>query len=134
MKKHSKTPIFWTMIVVTLFALALSFQGCYYDKADLVYPSSCDTTNVKYSASIVPILSANCYRCHGGSDVNVNDNGRGIRLDTYPGASTQAKNGKLSGSIQHLSGYTQMPLGSSKLVDCNINAVLIWVRAGAPNN
>lgn len=134
MKSRSHLRLSLLTFVMVAITMAWALSGCYYDKADIVYPNNCDTSNVTYSASVVPILSASCYSCHGGSDANVNASGKGIRLDTYAGASTQAKNNKLPGSIQHLSGYVPMPLGGSKLIDCQINTILIWVKAGAPDN
>jgi hypothetical protein len=44
------------LLAITFFA-----ASCYYDKADLVYPvaSTYDTTAVKYSTAIAPVLTAN---------------------------------------------------------------------------
>ncbi len=113
------------------FMVAVTFTSCYYDKADIVYPHvACDTTSVTYSASIVPILNANCNVCHAGTAVN----GGGINLDTYTGASTQAKNGRMLGAVQHHSGFSAMPKGGSMLSDCDIAKIRIWTSAGAPNN
>lgn len=115
------------------FILMLSLNACHYDKSELVYPPderNCDTTLVSYSRDIVGILSANCYRCHGGSATL----GSGIVLDTYNGISTQAKFGALLQVVEHVPGFPFMPKDANKLSNCNIATIRTWIRNGAPNN
>jgi hypothetical protein len=45
-----------------------------------------------------------------------------------------ADNGKLFGSISHVSGYSAMPKNGNQLTDCQISMVKIWIYQGAPEN
>lgn len=119
-----------------LFAMALLFNACYYDKADLLYPtasgssSTCDTTaTVSYSQKVVPILQSACYSCH-----TVSNPSGGIAMATYATDKAIALNGKLYGSINHASGYSPMPKGGSKLTVCQIATIKKWIDAGSLNN
>ena len=54
-------------LATLLLLISFTLSGCYYDKENELYPSPrtvCDTTNVTYSKSIVPIMVANCNVCH----------------------------------------------------------------------
>ena len=124
------SPGFIALILVGSGILITSLNSCYYDKADLLYPdTACDTAAVKYSTSIVPVLSSNCISCHGGSTPSA-----GIGLDTYAGVKTQANNGRLLGAVTHSPNFSPMPKNSNKLSTCNIEKIRIWIAAGAPNN
>jgi hypothetical protein len=118
------------------FALAallvsILLPSCYYDKADLLYPNSntvCDSTGViSYSAKVAPILTANCYSCHIA-------NQGGIAMGTYATDKIIATNGKLNGSINHISGFSPMPKSASKMSTCNLAIIKKWIAAGSPNN
>lgn len=89
----------------------------------------CDTLNVTYSGSIAPILQSKCNGCHSGG----NPSG-GINLTTWANVSAQANSGKLTGSINHLSGFSPMPKGSPQLPNCEIRKIELWVAQGSPNN
>lgn len=121
---------------LTVFII-LALAGCYYDKAELVYPptggTTCDTTTVaiKYSTDVVGILQTNCYVCHGGNAAA----GNGYKLDTYAGLKVMADNGRLVKAIMHTGPVnTHMPQGGAKLPECNIAKIRTWVRNGSPNN
>ncbi len=89
----------------------------------------CDTTNVTFNAVIKPIMQNKCQGCHQGTSP-----GGGVNLSTYLGVQGSAIDGSLMGSIQHLSGWSAMPKNTTKLPDCDIAKIRIWVNAGAPNN
>lgn len=61
--------------------------------------SACNTSNVTYNATIVPILQTYCYGCHAGSSPQGN-----VNYNTYAGVKTTVTNGKLIGSVQHKIG------------------------------
>ena len=90
---------------------------------------SCDTVNMKYAANVQPIISSNCYGCHGNGNVS-----GGVSLDSYSKLKTQVDNGNLIGTITHANGYPAMPQGGAKLSDCNINVIKDWIARGAQNN
>ncbi len=89
----------------------------------------CDTDNVSYATTIVPILQNTCLGCHSGSAPS-----GGINLSTHAGVQTVALNGRLVGAVSHDSAYSPMPQGGQKLSDCKIDQIRAWVDAGAPNN
>jgi len=91
--------------------------------------SGCDTTNVKYSTHIKPLIQNACQGCHSGA---IPDGG--INLASYLGVKAIAGNGKFFGSICHIATYCAMPENGNKLTDCQINMVKIWINHGAPEN
>ena len=110
--------------------IVYSFMSCKNDKAELLYPPDvCDTTNVTYSGTILPILRDNCYRCHAGSSTVGPFN-----LDSYTDVSVRAASGELRGAVNHLSGYVPMPKDAGKLSDCNVAKINKWLDNGYPNN
>ncbi|MGC8864893.1 MAG: hypothetical protein ACP5O2_04125 [Bacteroidales bacterium] len=127
-KKNFK-PSFATYLALGFIMIA--FSSCYYDKEEELYPpvTQCDTTNVGYQATLVPLMKANCNACHNSSAPSA-----GIATDNYQGLKAIALNGKLYGSIAHLSGYSPMPKGGNKLSECDILKVKTWINAGAPEN
>ena len=119
------------LFIFILFSLVLGFlfPSCYYDKEETLYPFlKCDTTQVTYSQTIVPILSANCYVCHstGSSESSV-------ILDTWAGLQVVVTNGKLIPAIDQ-TGPFPMPKGGSMLDACTIAKIKKWVANGAPDN
>lgn len=94
-----------------------------------VCQNTCDTTNMSFSINILPIMQLYCNGCHSGTSPSGN-----ISLTTHAAVLTQVNNGKLLGSIKHLSGYSAMPKGSSQLSACLVNKITAWVNAGSPNN
>ncbi len=122
-------------LIVPAIALltAMFFSSCYYDKADILYPSSgtgCDTVlAVSYSQQVVPMLAQQCYSCHTGSSPS-----GGILMGTYATDKALADNGKLYGTISYASGYSPMPEGAPKMSDCQLAIIKKWIDASAPNN
>lgn len=122
-----------TLTILSIFlGAALVMPACYYDKADLIYPvtGACDTTAMKFSANILPVLNASCNGCHGGAAAA----GAGIALDNYTAVKTYVTNGKLLNSMLQNGQASAMPKGGSKLDNCTLNKFSAWIRQGAPNN
>ena len=106
--------------------------ACTYDSKEVIAPinnTPCDTLNVTYSMRVLPIISNNCYRCHGNGIIT-----GGINLDGYDNLKIQADNGNLRGVITHAPGYPAMPFDRPMLSECDINTIIAWINAGAPNN
>jgi hypothetical protein len=115
-----------TIIVIFSFF----FVSCYYDNEEALYPSlnsSCDTTNVTYSGTIVPIFNNSCLTCHSNPAT-----GGSILLTSY--AEVVANAPRITGSIKQLAGFSAMPKNSGKIKSCSITQWDIWVRNGMPNN
>jgi hypothetical protein len=118
-----------SIISITLFAAILIFNSCYRDSEEGLYrfvPPSCDTTNVSFTSTVSPIISANCISCHTGAGA-----GGGYQLDSYAGVKAIADNGKLVNSVTYVSNG--MPK-SGKMDNCNVNKIVAWVNKGALNN
>jgi ribosomal protein S16 len=90
---------------------------------------NCDTAVFTYTGAVKPIMDNKCAGCHNPSSL-----GGGIDVSAYNMVKTIALNGKLFGSIAHLSGYSPMPENGIKLSDCEIRQVQKWISAGSLNN
>lgn len=120
--------IIFSLVTIVLFSYFIT--GCYYDNEEALYPelsSSCDTTNITFSGTIVPILSSNCYSCH--SDANAAAFGGSIPLEAI--ADVRTNSAKILVSINQ-TGAKPMP-PSGKLKACSITQTEIWVRKGMIN-
>ena len=84
-------------------------------------PLVCDTSNISYNNTVVPILQNQCYGCHSGGTTN-----GGIDLSNYETVVFLAQNGTLSGVINHAEGYTNMP-PFTKLNSCEIVQIEKWI-------
>jgi uncharacterized membrane protein len=122
-----------TTAALLLCVSSFLFTGCYYDIQEELHPSAtgqlCDTTAVTYAVQITNILQTNCVGCHSASSPSGN-----IALDTYNGVKTVAENGRLVGSIDHLSGYRPMPQNQTQLSECDRLTVKKWIENGSSNN
>jgi mono/diheme cytochrome c family protein len=119
------------------FAIALiiamaAIGGCKHDPTEMPAPDNggngggngqCDTVNVTYNASVLPIFDQYCLDCHSGAAPQA-----GIDLTNYSMVALLAENGTLLGSLRHESGYSPMPQGVDKLSDCDIAKIEIWIR------
>ncbi|MBI1288928.1 MAG: hypothetical protein GC178_15275 [Flavobacteriales bacterium] len=94
--------------------------------------TTCDSTSVSYSGSVVPILELYCFGCH--SSTSAPNSGGGVALEPYSNLMTYVNNGFLIGDITHQNGYNAMPLGGNKLDDCKIGTIRNWINEGAQNN
>ena len=119
---------FLILSVCTLFAFL--FQACVYDnEEELLMVGGCDSANQSYSSDILPLIRANCYRCHDAAN-----NFGGVTLEGYDQLRSFAESGDLLGAIKHQSGFSPMPKDAGKLDDCIIERIESWVNDGAPNN
>jgi len=117
---------------IVLLSLLLFFGGCYNDNEYDLYPFAsgpCDSINVSYATSIVPIVNATCNVCHSTANPSGN-----VITDTYEGLSTQALSGRLWGAVNWENGYFPMPQDGSQLSPCDLAKIKNWINQGAPNN
>jgi mono/diheme cytochrome c family protein len=84
---------------------------------------------MSYKEDINPIIIQNCFVCHSN-----NSSISPISLEGYNNLLFYAESGSLVGSIKHLSGYSPMPKGASKMTDCNIAKIEAWIAQGALDN
>jgi hypothetical protein len=118
---------------ITIAVFLLFFVSCYYDSEEALYPTlstSCDTTNVTFSGTIVSILDNNCYSCHSNSTAA--RNGNSIALQNY--SDVTARITSVIGSIKHTGSYSPMPKNGGLIKACSISQFDIWIKKGMPNN
>jgi hypothetical protein len=123
-----------TLYLILILGTVLFINACYYDKAELLYPTvqgtTCDTAGVvSYSLKVVPLLKAQCYGCH-----SVTGGSAGINMANYANDKAIALNGKLYGSISHAPGYFAMPQGGNQMSSCDLAIIKKWITSGCLNN
>lgn len=89
----------------------------------------CDTFNMTFAKDVLPIITLNCYSCHGNGNIQ-----GGMNLDGFTRIKRQVDNNLLLNVIKHSPGYSQMPQGQPRLAQCDINKIEAWVNRGALNN
>jgi hypothetical protein len=88
---------------------------------------NCDTINVSYTSSLVPIINTYCKGCHNSSNPS-----QGVNLDNYNGVLIEVNNGQLMGGIT--GKLSSMPKYSLPLSQCNVGKFRQWIKEGAKNN
>ena len=120
----------------SLLAVATFVEGCYYDKESELYgptTTTCDTAAAKFVSFVSPLIASSCATasCHSAMA-----KASGINLSSHTTIKAYITSSKAAfiGSIKRTSGYSPMPQGGSKLVDCDITKIEAWITAGMPNN
>jgi hypothetical protein len=112
-------------IVIVCISIG-AFQGCYYDKDELVYPvTNCDTTNVTYATHISGIIQAKCSGCHTGAVTS------GFNFSILGPLQARALNGVLMDRLTTSDLSRRMPQGGSMLPACEIDKFRAWIKRGA---
>lgn len=110
--------------------LGAGLLSCAYNNEEELYPvETCDTSVVTFHGTIEPILSYNCYECHGGS-AQIS----GIPLEGYENIKAMVDAGRVIGALRHLPGFSAMPKDRASLAECDILKIEKWISEGAPNN
>jgi hypothetical protein len=122
------------LYLILILGTVLFINACYYDKAELLYPTAsgitCDTTGeISYSLKVVPLLKAQCYSCH-----SVTGGSGGINMANYTNDKILGLDGKLYGSISHAPGYFAMPQGGNEMTSCDQAVIKKWIDSGCLNN
>jgi uncharacterized membrane protein len=116
------------MKIYFLFFLAvLLMQGCYYDKEDLLYPSTgadCNLINAKFT-DVKPVILNKCATagCHNSSSA-----AGGVVLETY--AQISSKKDRV---MQRAIREKTMPPAAA-LTASEVNIITCWINSGALNN
>jgi hypothetical protein len=115
---------------IILIVGMVTLAGCYYDVEEELYlDTGCDTTDVTYSGTVLPIIEGRCYKCHD----QVNNNGN-VTLEGYDNLKRYANNGQLLGAVKHQAGFSAMPKNESPLLSCEIEKIEKWIDDGGLNN
>ncbi|MCY7422040.1 MAG: hypothetical protein LH478_09915 [Chitinophagaceae bacterium] len=116
-----------------VFFSAIIFIACTKENEEDLQPKInqplCDTVNMMFTKDVLPIITLNCYSCHGNGQMQ-----GGMNLDGYIRIKRQVDNNQLINVIRHSPGYAQMPQGQPKLAQCDIDKIEAWIRRGALNN
>jgi uncharacterized membrane protein len=120
------------MKFLAIFVIVVTLISCINKKQDPAV-ATCDLISnnliVSFQKDISPILSINCYQCHSSKNAS-----GGVILDNMTYLKAFAENGDLYESIRlRADGTASMPRGS-KLTDCEINTIKLWVMQGSKNN
>ena len=119
------------IVIISIFLFF--FVSCYYDNEEALYPvidTTCDTTNVTYSVTIVTMMNNNCYMCH--SNKTAAANGKNIHLENY--SDVVANSAQITQAIKHTGSIPPLPSNGGKIKPCYITQWDIWVRKGMVNN
>ncbi len=126
-----KLPLFLKTVPVLFLVLVVS--SCLNDSImEIPDPDhiACDTTDVSFSAVIVPILEGNCYSvCHDGDNPT-----SGFLLNSYLGVKAKVDDGRLFGAVAQQAGFVPMPLNKNPIGDCEISQIKAWIDEGAQDN
>ncbi len=110
--------------------MLILLSGCYYDSEEELYGTTeCDAVDMSLANDILPILENDCYTCH-----SVTANFGNVTLEGYEKLLPYVNDGSLLGAIMHSGGYSPMPKGKAKLLDCEIEKIESWINSGALNN
>jgi uncharacterized membrane protein len=96
--------------------------------------ANCDTTGtIGFSAQVKPIIDNYCVSCHNSSVTN-----GGVNLNGYSQVKSYAESIRndmpiLVGAIRQMAGFKAMP-PSTKLDECSIRKVELWIAQGKMNN
>ncbi|MCC7245156.1 MAG: cytochrome c [Saprospiraceae bacterium] len=107
-------------------AVLTLFFSC---KKDEIQTYDCTGITPTYTADIKAVMNASCATsgCH-----NATSKAKGIDLSTYAKVKSESANDRFMGSMQHLSGYDNMPQGASKLSDETLQKIYCWIHNGQP--
>lgn len=114
---------FFALLGATVLSL---FFSC---KKDEIQTYDCTGIAPTYTADIKAIMDASCATsgCH-----NATTKAKGINLSSYATVKSESQNDRFMGSMQHLSGYDNMPQGASKLSDATLQKIYCWIQNGQP--
>lgn len=113
-------------------------SSCYYDSNEELFgTNTCDTVDVTYATTIVPILESQCYSCHNTANADIL--GSGTNLEGYVNlmdyvTASDPDNSSFYNTVAWVPGNSFMPKSGSQLGDCYISKIRAWINAGAVNN
>jgi hypothetical protein len=113
------------ILSIVLFIVIL-LTGCSKDDDDV----TCDTSDITYTNSVAAVLNNSC--AVSGCHINGNEANTWFSLEGYANSKAAADFGRIEGAISHKADFSPMPKGSDKLDQCEIDKIIAWIEAGAP--
>ncbi len=115
------------IISIVIVGLLMTLPGCKKESAPTTY--DCTGLTPTYDLNVKSLMDTHCATagCHSASN-----KADGKDLSNYASTKSVAGNQSFLGSIEHLSGYKQMPQGAVKLNDADIKTIACWVQNGMP--
>lgn len=94
--------------------------------------TECDPNDSSYSNNVKDLLDASCAYsgCHDADGIS--ENGRSMHTYEAAVAAFTIDESRVIGAINHSAGFSNMPKGTDKLSDCNIEKLTNWIDAGYP--
>lgn len=115
------------LILPMLTVMTVLHTGCYYDKAELLYPdSTVDCSTV--TATFVKVQAIMTNKCNTSGCHNARDAAGGTVLETYDQVKAKAARIKQRAIVDK----TMPP--SSALTSGDIAILTCWISSGTPNN
>lgn len=116
--------------------LAPSAENSAADASQPTEPSSAATDEVSFSADIQPMLEKSCGNCHGGNRTE-----KGLDVTSYAALMNGSQKGPVivvgdaaNSSLVTLVANGKMPKRGPKLTPEQVDLIIAWINAGAPNN
>ena len=126
--------------VLFILAVFVWFSGCTNDNLEELHPV-CDTTGVvSYASVILPIMNASCGTNSTGCHINNSaDGGYGFTnyTELVDYLDSPARDLKFVRTLTHdpaIPANLYMPQGASKLDECSILKIQLWINNGKQNN
>ena len=128
--KKQLIPIIITIFLVSAYVILQSSQ------IPMAQLEAIPQADISYSKDIYPILESRCGKCHMGSFTSEN-----LNMETYDSLMAGSQNGAVivAGNAKEsllarkiLKG--EMPKRGPKLTPAQVQIIIDWINAGAPNN
>ncbi len=128
--KKQLIPIIITIFLVSAYVILQSSQ------IPMAQLEAIPQADISYSKDVYPILESRCGKCHMGSFTSEN-----LNMETYDSLMAGSQNGAVivAGNAKEsllarkiLKG--EMPKRGPKLTPAQVQIIIDWINAGAPNN
>ena len=128
--KKQLIPIIITIFLVSAYVILQSGQ------IPMAQLEAIPQADISYSKDVYPILESRCSKCHMGSFTSEN-----LNMETYDSLMAGSQNGAVivAGNAKEsllarkiLKG--EMPKRGPKLTSAQVQIIIDWINAGAPNN
>jgi mono/diheme cytochrome c family protein len=134
--KSSTAPTFSANAVATRTATIAANTPIPEPITATVAPTSAVTTSISFQRDVLPIFTQICVKCHGGEKTQ-----HGLVLKTYDDVMQGSDNGPVvlpgdpnNSVLVDMVVKGKMPKNGPKLLPRQIQAIIAWINAGAPNN